>query len=62
MKKEITKNLYQCEAKEEGKSDNDESDIEETCDVKNPLSELEYEEKPKISIIDQGQGIIDLLW
>ena len=50
LKKETTKNLYQCEAKEEDKSDSDESDIEETRDIENPLSYSEDEETPKISI------------
>ena len=50
MKKETTKNLYQCEAEEEEKSDSDESNIEETCDIQNPLPDSEDEETPKILI------------
>ena len=50
LKNETTKNLYQCEAEEEDKSDSDESDIEENRDIKNPLSDSEDEETPKISI------------
>ena len=33
LKKETTKNLYQCEAEEEDKSDSEEFDIEETRDI-----------------------------
>ena len=50
MIKETTKNLYQCEAEKEGKSDSDEFDIEETCDIQNPSSDSGDEETPKISI------------
>ena len=50
LKKETTKNLYQCEAKEEDKSDSEESDIEETSDIQNPPSYSEDEETPNISI------------
>ena len=38
LKKETTKNLYQCEEEEEVNSDSDESDIEETSDLENPMS------------------------
>ena len=48
LKKETTQNLYQCEADEEDKSDNKESDIEEISDIQNPPSNLEDEETPKI--------------
>ena len=50
LKKETTKNLYQCEAEEEDKSNSDESDIEETRDIENPSSDSKDEETPKISI------------
>ena len=40
LKKETTKNLYQCEAEEEDKSDSEESDIEETSDIQNPPSDF----------------------
>ena len=50
LKKETTKNLYQCEVEEQGKSNNKESDIEETCDIQNPPSDSKDEEIPKISI------------
>ena len=50
FKKMTTKNLYQCEAEEEDKSDREESDIEETRDIENPSSDSEDEETPKISI------------
>ena len=50
MEKETTKNLYQCEAVEKDKSDSEEYDIKETCDIQNPSSDTEDEETPKISI------------
>ena len=49
LKKETTKNLYQCEAEEEDKSDSEEFDIEETSDIENPSLYSEDEETPKIS-------------
>ena len=49
LKKKTTKNLYQCEEKEEEKSDSKKYDIEETCDIQNSSSNSENEEIPKIS-------------
>ena len=50
LKKETTKNLYQCEIEEEDKSNSEKSNIEETCDIQNPPSNSKDEEMPKISI------------
>ena len=50
LKKQTTKNLYQCEVQEEDNLENEEYDIEETRDIQNPPLDSEDEKTPKISI------------